>query len=93
MNALSKHSLKAFNGANYKAKDTTKRPYETKKQIVFQAFTGLEKTMLEVEKLTGVKRTTICGYVGQFRKKGLITDLYKAPCRITDNKAKFFKTV
>jgi len=92
MDALSKHSLEAFR-SKQRAKDTKKRPYETKKQFVFQSFTGIEKTMLEVEKLTGVKRTTICGYVGQFRKKGLITDLYKAPCKITGNKAKFFKIV
>jgi len=61
MDALSKHSLEAFR-SKQRAKDTKKRPYETKKQFVFQSFTGIEKTMLEVEKLTGVKRTNICPF-------------------------------
>lgn len=91
MNVHDKHSLEAFGQGKQRAKDTDFQAHGAKIQAVYQSFFYGAKTMLEVERRTGVKRTTICGYVAQFRKKGLITELYKAPCKISGNKAKYFK--
>jgi len=78
------HSLKKTFDAG---KVTKKYPYGEQQKVVLQAFLGSAKTMLEVERLTGLKRTSICGYVGLFRKKGIITAVYKAPCKISKYKA------
>lgn len=94
MNANSKHSLiNAFRQDKQQAKDNEFYPHGTKVNAVFAAFRNAPKTMLAVQSTTGIKRTTICGHVGQFRKKGLITAAYKAPCTVTGNKAKYFKII
>lgn len=92
MSTKDTNSLKSVE-QNHRLQDTKKRAYKTQKDTVFQVFTGSEKSMLEVSKETNVKRTTICGYVGQFRKEGLIKMLYKAPCVISNHKVKHFKIV
>lgn len=92
MNTVSKHSLiNAFNNDKRQAKDTVFYPHGTKIKSVLQAFNSEPKTMLQVQNLTGIKRTSICGYVGVFRKKGLIQAVYKAPCSVSGFKAKYFK--
>lgn len=87
------HSPKnAFSKSKQQAQ-YTKYPHGVQQRIVFNSFADGAKTMLQVQKLTGVKRSTICGYVGRFRQKGLITAVYKAPCTVTGNKAFYFKII
>ena len=86
------HGLNKVSLTKKKAQDT-KYPHGVQQRIVFNSFAYGAKTMLQVQKLTGVKRSTICGYVGRFRKKGLIRAIYKAPCTVTGNKAFYFKII
>ena len=93
MNTKNKHSLNNPFIVRNKAKDTKYYPYGSKIKAVFEAFTGTLETMLQAQNITGIKRTTICRYIGLFCKKGIVTTVYKAPCEISKHKAKYFKIV
>lgn len=84
------HGLNKVSLDKKKAQDT-KYPHGVQQRIIFNSFADGAKTMLQVQKLTGVKRSTICGYVGRFRKKGLIRAVYKDACTVSGNKAFYFK--
>jgi hypothetical protein len=92
MDAKSKHSLTAFNGANYKAKDKQKKSFKGQMKRVYKAFSEKPKTMLEVSKETKVRRANICRYVAKWRKRDKIHVANYGVCPISKNKKVGFYT-
>jgi hypothetical protein len=61
-------------------------------QKTFEAFKEKPRTMLEVAKITGIMRASICRYVAAFRKHGKIVEVKTATCPVSKHSATFFST-
>lgn len=92
MNAKSKHSLKAFNGANDKAKDKQKKSFKGQLKRVYKAFTEKPKTMLQASKEADVRRANICRYVAKWRKADKIGVAKYGVCPVSKHRAGFYTT-
>lgn len=62
------------------------------KTKVFHEFQKGAFTMFTVHKRTGILRATICGYVDEWKRKGLIFEVKKDFCPFTKHKAGFLTT-
>lgn len=62
------------------------------KKRVFREFHKGAFTMFMMYKMTGVLRSTICGYVDEWKKQGIIYEVKKALCPYTKHAAGFYTT-
>lgn len=62
------------------------------RELVFQAFFRSPKSMLEVEAITGVMRSNVCYYVGDWQKSGKIQRLKTGYCNISQRKVGKYST-
>lgn len=72
-------------------KDNEKE-YIIQKNKVFNALKESPKTMLMVAKETGIERASVCWFVRDFRKNGLIQVHKVGFCPITKHRAAFLTT-
>lgn len=63
-----------------------------KKREVFSAFWSRPMTMFTAGKKTGILRSTICSYVADWKKQGVIFGVKKDFCPYTGHKATFYTT-
>lgn len=66
--------------------------YKAQMKKVFKAFYEQPKTMLMVDRETGVNRANICRYVAMMRKENRITLVREGICKISKHRAGYLTT-
>ena len=86
------HSLKAFNGATYKAKDNDKILFKAQKNAIFLYLKEHTATASMVSDATGIPHKNICRYKRDLEIAGRLWEIEKKSCKITGFKAWYLTT-
>ena len=70
----------------------SKKIFSTQMQLVYVAFHGKPKTMLEVSRETKIERANVCRYVCNMLKSREIALCREGKCPISGYKAGFYST-
>jgi len=98
MNPSSKSS-EAFTGTDkdlYINSQIAKQRYEKfqkQDEILYLAFSGRPKTMLQVSIQTGIYRSNICRWIAKMQRKSSIYLIKYGNCPISKYKAGFYTTI